>query len=100
VVAVYVDELKEYPVASIKLGAANPRYTGGGRLWAHLTADTEPELHTFAARLRLSRSWVQTRPVIHYDLTPGKRQQAVRLGAVETAARERFGRIAEGLEGA
>lgn len=75
--AVYVDELRDYTeIAHIKrLPAAH---------WAHLTADTRAELHAFAARLGLRRAWFQNHATRwHYDLTPGKRVQAVRLGATE-----------------
>ena len=30
-----------------------------GKLWCHLVADSLDELHTFAARLGLRRSWFQ-----------------------------------------
>jgi hypothetical protein len=50
--------------------------------WYHLTADTPAELHQFADALGLRRSWFQADPVgWHYDLTEGKRRQAVALGA-------------------
>lgn len=53
----------------------------------HLTADTEQELHAFAARLGLKRAWFQghhKNPVFwHYDLTENKRNQAVRMKAIE-----------------
>lgn len=55
--------------------------------WCHLTADTKDELHAFAVgKLKLRRSYFQDKPrgLWHYDLTEGKRRQAVRLGAVET----------------
>jgi hypothetical protein len=58
--------------------------------WCHLTADTLEELHAFAAKLGMKREWFQDkvdRP--HYDLTPGKRLQAIRLGAVEGRAPSR-----------
>lgn len=71
-----------------------------GRLtsrWSHLIADDPDELHDFANRLGLRRAWFQdpTRTGHprarlgsraaenwHYDLTAGKRAQAIRLGAV------------------
>lgn len=56
------------------------KWTGGG----HLQADTEEELHAFAAGLGLKREWFQShvRPELaHYDLTRPKREQAIRLGA-------------------
>ena len=49
----------------------------------HLVADSELELHTFARRLSLKRSWFQSNTLPHYDLTPNKRMQALRLGAIE-----------------
>ncbi|MBD3004807.1 DUF4031 domain-containing protein [Streptomyces sp. 5-10] len=52
--------------------------------WCHLTSDTREELHAFAGQLGLKRSWFQDHEIRwHYDLTPGKRAQAVRLGATE-----------------
>ncbi|GAT01321.1 DUF4031 domain-containing protein [Mycolicibacterium fortuitum] len=73
-------------------------------VWSHLFADTQDELHAFAARLGLRRSWFQdpvksgkpfkARPGSrashnwHYDVTEGKRCQAVALGAVEVSWRE------------
>lgn len=63
------------------------KWTGGG----HMQADTEEELHAFAARLGLKRSWYQpgSRPAAaHYDLTAGKRKQAIALGAVSETWRE------------
>ena len=78
-----------------------------GRLsstWSHLFADTQDELHEFASRLGLRRSWFQdptktgkpfkAKPGSraaqnwHYDVTEGKRRQAVALGAVEVSSRE------------
>jgi hypothetical protein len=56
-----------------------------------MQADTEDELHVFAARLGLKRSWFQpgSRPeAAHYDLTAGKRSQALVLGAVSETWRE------------
>jgi hypothetical protein len=55
----------------------------------HLAADTEPELHAFAARLGLKRAWFQeSRGRPHYDLTARRREAAVRLGAAEMTDRE------------
>lgn len=57
--------------------------------WSHLTADTKPELHAFAARIGLRRAWFQDKPDLgggpgvhwHYDVTDTKRQQALAAGA-------------------
>lgn len=58
-----------------------------GRLqahWSHLMADTDEELHAFAARLGLKCSWHQKpgTAISHYDVTDSRRQEALRLGAV------------------
>lgn len=68
--AVYVDALRDW---GWRLGPS-----------CHLIADTNEELHEFARRLGLKRSWFQAKASgPHYDLTAGKRSLAVRLGAIE-----------------
>lgn len=49
----------------------------------HMIADSERELHIFARNISLKRCWFQTNTIPHYDLTPNKRAQAIRLGALE-----------------
>lgn len=49
----------------------------------HLVADSVNELHKFADKLGLKRSWFQRRTIPHYDLTENVRKKAVTLGAVE-----------------
>jgi hypothetical protein len=64
--------------------------------WSHLTADTPEELHEFAARLGLRRAWFQPgrpaggspSPFWHYDVTSGKRAQALAMGALGVSSRE------------
>lgn len=67
--------------------------------WSHLTADTREELHTFAARIGLRRSWYQicTSPLCpdpdqcphwHYDVTESMRQAAVAAGARQIHLRQ------------
>lgn len=73
--AVYVDALRAYRTLK-RLRHLGPR-------WCHLLADSPDELHTFASRLGLKRKWFQDRRWPHYDLTPGKRILAIRLGALE-----------------
>jgi Protein of unknown function (DUF4031) len=89
--AVYVDE---------------PVWEWRGRRWCHLLADTEEELHSFAAGLGLRRAWFQHKPERpwqdHYDLPEEVRAEAVAAGALEVdlrhvarylrARRERMGR--------
>lgn len=71
---VYVDK--------VEIPATVGRHTS---VWCHLTADTSAELEAFARRLRLQPSWIQHKGTWseHYDLTAGKRAQAVAYGAVE-----------------
>ena len=54
------------------------------RLWCHMAADSLDELHSFARRLGLKRSWFQDQASYpHYDLTVEIRERALRLGALE-----------------
>lgn len=82
--AVYVDEIRDWTLIARARGL---RHTH----WCHLTADTEEELHAFAARLGLRRSWFQKKSDRdyrwHYDIVPTKRAQAVRMGAQEVDRR-------------
>ena len=80
---VYVDDAN-IP-ATVTNGRA--RHTSA---WCHLFADTPDELHLFAIRLGLRRSYFQPgpprgdgtpSPYWHYDITTRKRQHALRLGA-------------------
>jgi len=56
--------------------------------WCHMTADSLPELHRFATRLGLRRSYFQDGTFPHYDLTSGMRFKAIRFGAVEIQTRQ------------
>jgi hypothetical protein len=65
--------------------------------WFGLTADTEDELHAFAARLGLPRNMFQpgtpsgsqqVSVTGHYEVTEGERDQAVTLGAQAITPRE------------
>ena len=77
--------------------------------WCHMMADTLPELLVFASRIGLRRSWLQVKKSgVHFDLTAGKRRQAVAAGAVEievrsdewrrvhTCAREQYAEVLQG----
>lgn len=49
---------------------------------AYLFADSDEELHAFASRLGLKRSWFQAKSTFpHYDLTASKQFKAMQLGA-------------------
>ena len=67
--AVWVDPLKDW---GWRLGPS-----------CHLLADSEAELHAFAASIGLHRSWFQDQRLFHYDLTAARRAAAVRAGALE-----------------
>ena len=72
---VYVDDWRQ----PARVG----RITG---TWSHLTVgphDDINELHAFAARIGLQRSWFQDKPWprTHYDVTESKRRQAIAAGA-------------------
>lgn len=58
------------------------KWTGGG----HMQADSLEELHAFAERIGMRRSWFQTRPgrpeKDHYDLTQARRVHALAVGAI------------------
>ncbi len=74
--AIYVDPLQAV------LRNANWRWPKA----CHMIADTLTELQRFAEQLGLKRSWFQGPPrhsIPHYDLTPGMRAKAVRMGAEE-----------------
>jgi len=84
---IMVDELVVYP------NAWGP-FRGGS---CHLTTDgSMEELHAFAKRLGMRRSWFQEHPVLpHYDLVPSRRSRALVLGAVFVPAREQARRRRE-----
>lgn len=52
-------------------------------LVSHLFADTSEELHAFAASIGLKRQWAdQKSRLLHYDLCPSKRLEALFKGAI------------------
>lgn len=73
---VYVDDIR----IPARVGRLSAR-------WSHLTVgpdDDISELHAFAAKIGLRRSWFQAKgwPRDHYDVTDSKRQEAIKAGAV------------------
>ena len=54
-----------------------------GKRWCHLVADSTDELHAFADRLGLRRSWFQCENYPHYDVTMSVRMKALMLGALD-----------------
>lgn len=56
---------------------------------AHLFADSDEELHVFAASIGLKRSWFQDHNRLHhYDVTKNKRLDAIKLGAFTLSFQE------------
>ena len=55
----------------------------------HMMADTIEELYDMADKLKLKRNWIQCTSLVHFDLTKGKRWQAIRHGAIEVDDRFR-----------
>ncbi len=86
---IFVDPLFSWappPAASATPGAE--RYFGNGKESCHMFSFGAPvaELHVFALKIGLKRSWFQSPPkssLPHYDLTPNKRRLAVKHGAVD-----------------
>lgn len=83
-VNIYVDQIAEWVGDYRGADAVQARRVGArnNHRWCHLLADEAdcPDLHAFAARIGMHREWFQRN---HYDLTPGRRELAVRLGAIE-----------------
>lgn len=72
--SVYVDGLKP----SIK--NKNWKYNKS----CHMVADSLEDLHAFARKINMPMLWFQNRlGMPHYDLTEGKRSEAVKAGAIE-----------------
>ena len=73
------------------------------KVWSHLVSTVDAdELHAFAAQLGLRRTWFQSRAAgrasaDHYDVTAGKFDLAVQLGAVVVSGRELVCRNYDGL---
>ena len=79
--AILVDELREYPDASLPFTR-----------WCHMATDGSfEELHEFAGRLGLRRAWFQRD---HYDLPAHGRAAAVALGAEDVPTSELLLRMA------
>ena len=81
--AVYVDDM------NLQADVPNGRRTVRAR-WNHLFADTGEELRAFAAKIGLKAEWIQHPGGrhAHFDVTPGKRQQAIADGAKAVTWRE------------
>ena len=83
--AVYVDPLVKWG------GSATFRWTHS----CHMFADSLDELHAFALRIGLRRSWFQNDKLPHYDLNPSRRCAALRAGAIELDLKQSVDKWAE-----
>jgi hypothetical protein len=54
----------------------------------HMLADSLSELHAMAAAIGMNRAWFQPFSFPHYDIAKGRREDAVRRGAVEVSRQE------------
>ena len=81
--AVYVDDM------NLQADVPDGRRAVRAR-WNHLFADTEEELRAFAAKIGLKAEWIQDPGGrhAHFDVTAGKRQQAIASGATAVTWRE------------
>ena len=77
---IYVDEIAIYP------NAKQPFDSGS----CHLFSDADnTELIEFAKKIRLNPSWLQHDSIFdHFDLTKGKRYQAIKAGAKSVTMKE------------
>lgn len=80
---VYVDDMRR----PARVGRIDARCS-------HLMADTTDELVEFARSLGLRPEWIQHPglPAEHFDVTDGKRERALRLGAVPVSYPHETGR--------
>src|SRR5258708_20945482 len=81
--AVYVDDM------NLRADVPNGDHTVRGK-WSHLFADTEAELKAFARKIGLRPEWIQHEGThrVHFDVTAGKREQAIAEGATALTTRE------------
>jgi hypothetical protein len=88
--AVYVDDIFVWPVDCVQDPQARRVAARTGGRWCHMWADTPQELHSLAIKIGLRRAWAQKvgTPELHYDLTPSRRELAVRAGAIEKTTRD------------
>jgi len=62
---------------------------GGRKSYCHLAADTEEELHAFAARIGVKRHFFHASAKhVHYDLSEENRVLAIAAGALQVSSRE------------
>jgi hypothetical protein len=77
--------LVDFEKATMTVYVDNMKMPWRGMIMSHMMADELDELHEMAARIGMKLEWFQGEghSIPHYDVSEGKRQQAIRLGAVE-----------------
>jgi hypothetical protein len=67
-----------------------PLWRLGRMHMCHMMADSTAELIDMALRLGLRKDWIQKpgEPGEHFDISKGKRAEAIRLGAREVSSRD------------
>ncbi|MDD5589073.1 MAG: DUF4031 domain-containing protein [Candidatus Nanoarchaeia archaeon] len=60
-------------------------YTDGVHL---ISNHSREELHEFAKKMGLKRSWFQNHKIPHYDLLKNRSQLAIKFGAIVVTTRE------------
>jgi Protein of unknown function (DUF4031) len=63
---------------------------------SHMIADTLPELHEMADKIGVARKWFQDKASTpHYDVSKGKRELAIKFGAIPVDRKELVRKIRE-----
>ena len=77
---ILVDEPRYWPEAAMRDSLPS-------KWWCHMVTDADSfdELHAMADRIGMKREWFQGD---HYDLTPKRREVAIREGAIAVTAKE------------
>ncbi len=67
-----------------------PKHPYGRMLMCHMMADTSEELLAMADKIGVARKWLQKAGTVyeHFDISKGKRDEAIRAGAIEAQSRD------------
>ncbi|MCW1932652.1 DUF4031 domain-containing protein [Pararhodobacter zhoushanensis] len=70
------------------------RHPYGRMMMCHMMADSTEELLAMADKIGVARKWIQKAGSVyeHFDIAKAKREEAVRLGAIEVSAMD-LGRL-------
>lgn len=66
------------------------RHPFGRMLMCHMMADTTEELLAMADKIGVARKWLQRPGSVyeHFDISKGKRAEAIAAGAIEVTSRD------------